>query len=631
MRAEIVCLILGALVLMPSQSIAEANTIVVTATRTPTPISTLGSSVSVLTDKDIKNLGVSYVDDALRTLPGVGISQSGGPGGQSSVRIRGEEGYRTVVLLDGIRIDDPAGTQIATNFANLLVSDVARIEVVRGPQSLLYGPDAVGGVIQIFTDRPPTGLHYTGEASGGSYRTFAESGSLAYGADKFGALLSASHRQDVGFTQKVGDPALADDDGQRLLALHGVVRAEPNNDFGLEAVVHYTRAHNKFDGASAFPPYSPADPNRVLNSEEIDSRFAIDHHGWRGINTQLSYSIASSRRDDLDNGRPFAFGSRFDGDRHQASLVSTIAVAHGQTLVVGADYTHQSAKTDTIKEQSDDTGVYGEWQSAFLQSIYLTGGLRYDDNDKFGTHLSGRATAAWLPVVFDGEITKFHASYGTGFRAPSPYERATNAAAGLPTLHEEDSRGADAGVEQSFVGHAATIDVTFFQQWIHNEIRYDNVGFTGYFQEPGESLARGVEISGNWRRSVQLGLLTAIDLQTALTYTDSQVHSPDAENGLPRIRRPRYMTASTLTLGFGEDRANLALTLRSAAKTEDGFGAFRVPLDSYGVLDISARFKLTPKIEAFIRGDNIFNEQYEEVAGFATSDAALYAGIRIRG
>lgn len=630
MRIEVACFVLGVLALMPKQSFAEANTIVVTATRTPAPISTIGSSVSVLTTDDLRNLGVVYVDDALRTLPGIGVTQTGGPGGQSAVRIRGEEGYRTVVLLDGIRIDDPSGTQVATNFANFMVSDIARIEVVRGPQSLLYGPDAVGGVIQILTQRPGEGLHVSGEASGGSYRTFAESGSLAYGTQRLGFTLNASHRQDIGFTEKVGDPALGDDDGQRVLALHGVLNAEPNDVFGLEAVLHYTKSHDKFDGASAFPPFSPADPNRVLNSEEIDGRFVVDHHGWSGVNTQLAYSIASSRRDDLDNGLPFAFGSRFDGDRRQVSVVSTIGVAQGQTLVVGSDDTHQRAETDAIKEESDNVGVYGEWQSAFLQSIYFTGGVRYDDDDKFGSHISGRATAAWLPAFFASETTKFHASYGTGFRAPSPYERATNAAAGLAVLHEEDSRGADFGIEQSFAGRAASIDITLFEQWIHNEIRYDNVNFTGYFQEPGESFARGIEISGNWQRALHLGLLTALDLQMALTHTDSRVHSPDSENGLPRLRRPRYMTASTLTLSFGEDRANLALTLRSAAKTEDGFSSFRVPLDSYGVVDVSARWQWTPKIEAFIRGDNVFNEQYEEVSGFATSDAAIYAGIRIR-
>jgi vitamin B12 transporter len=547
------------------------------------------------------------------------------------VRIRGEEGYRTVVLLDGIRIDDPAGTQIATNFANLLVSDVAQIEVVRGPQSLLYGPDAVGGVIQILTDRPRKGFHYAAEASGSSYRTFAESGSLAYGADKVGVALSAAHQQTVGFTEKVGDPTLADDDGQRVLALHGVAHAEPNDDFGVDAVLHYTKSHDKFDGASAFAPFSPADPNRVLNSEEIDGRFAIDHHGWEGIKTELAYSVASSRRNDLDNGLPFAFGSRFDGDRQQATLISTVDIAGGQTLVGGADYMHVTAKTDAIVERSGDTGVYGEWQSAFAHQIYLTGGVRYDDDDKFGSHVSGRATAAWLPHLFTDETTKFHASYGTGFRAPSPFERATNAAAALRELREEDSRGVDAGVEQRFAARAAKIDVTLFEQWIRNEIRFDNVGFTGYFQEPGKSFARGVEITGTWHKAVRFGPMTAFDLQTALTYTDSKVHSPDAENGLPRIRRPRYMTATTLSLDFAEDRGDLTITLRSAAKTEDGFSSFRVPLDAYGAVDVSARWKLTPRVEAFVRGDNVLNEQYEEVSGFATSDAAIYAGLRIRG
>jgi vitamin B12 transporter len=609
----------------------DSDAIVVTATRNPMPISTIGSSVSVLTQEDLQNLGVSYVDDALRTLPGVSVSQTGGPGGQSSVRIRGEEGYRTLVLLDGIRIDDPSGTQVATNFADLLVSDIAQIEVVRGPQSLLYGPDAIGGVVQILTDRPQDGLHYRAQASAGAYHTFGASGALLYGADKFGIALSAADQQTQGFTEKVGDPALDDPDGQRILALHGVMRAQPLDTLGLEAVVHYTDSVAQFDGESAFPPYSPADPYRDLTGKEVDARFALTDTAWDGrITTELAYALSSTRHHDLDNGLPYAFGSRFYGDRQAESMVSTIKVAPGQTFVAGADHTYVSATTDAFAGHDGDTGGYGEWESAFGRQLYLTTGLRYDDDTGFGSHLSGRATAAWLADFFAGETTRWHTSYGTGFRAPSPYERATNEAAGLPSLKEEQSRGYDFGVSQSILARSASLDITYFEQIIENEIRYDDVNFTGYFQALGHSMSRGLEVSGHTRLPVREGFLKAIDLDTSFTYTDARVHSPDAENGLPRIRRPRYASASTLTFRFGENKASLALTVRTAAKTEDGFAQFRVPLDSYAVLDMSARWNLTPAVEIFLRGDNILDQQYEEVAGFATSDAAIYAGIRLR-
>ena len=614
----------------------DSDVVVVTATRNPQPISTIGSSVSVLTSDDLQRLGVAYVDDALRTLPGVTVTQNGGPGGFSAVRIRGEESYRTVVLLDGIRIDDPAGTQIATNFANLLIGDIGQIEIVRGPQSLLYGADAIGGVVQILTQRPSEGFSYSADISGGAYQTFAGSSALRYGTDKFGAVISAERLETHGFTAKEGDPDLADADGHEALALHGVFRFDPTQAFGVEAVVHYTDADAEFDGASAFPPFSPADPDRVLKTKELDGRLALTNRAFNGrVETELAYAGSRMRRDDFSNGAPFqSFGiplSRFDGDRDEVSLVSTIALNAAHRLVVGAAHNEVSATTDTAKQGSKVNGVFGEWEFSFAEQLYLTAGLRYDDDGGFGSHKSGRATAAWLTELIAGEAMRIHASYGTGFRAPSPFERAYNIASGFPSLKEEESKGADLGISQSFFARAMSLDVTLFRQIITNEIRFDNLTFDHYFQATGESRSQGVEVSAEAKWPLEYGALEVIEMQAAYTFTDSTVNSPDAEDGLPRLRRPRHASASTLTFHFHEDAQSLAVTVRTSAKSEDGFLNFRVPLDSYAVIDISARAKLTPQAEIYARVTNLLNEQYEEVDGFATSDAAVYVGIRLRG
>ena len=180
-----------------------------------------------------------------------------------------------------------------------------RIEVVRGPQSLLYGADAIGGVVQIFTREPRDGLHYVGEVSGGAYHTYSASGSLLYGTENFGAALSAAHEHTEGFTAKTGDPALADPDGHTVTSLHSVLRGAPSDSLGLEAVAHYTDASADFDGASAFPPFSPADPNRVLKTREVDGRLAATLSPADRFKTQFAYSLMSSKRDDLSNGLPF--------------------------------------------------------------------------------------------------------------------------------------------------------------------------------------------------------------------------------------------------------------------------------------------------------------------------------------
>lgn len=608
-----------------------AEPIIITATRTKAPLRQIGSSVSLLTKDDIEREGAAFAPDALRTLPGVTVSQNGGPGGVAAVRIRGEEAYRTLVLYDGIRISDAAAPQVATNLTAFPATEIGRIEIVRGPQSLLYGADAVGGVVQILSPDPAPGLAFQGSANAGSYQTRSAAGALLYGGAAWNASVLANYYKSDGFSAKEGDPDLADADGLEAASVHGKGHVELSPWLRLEAVGHYGRSDAEFDGASAFPPFFPADPDRLLKTRDTAARAELQAKPAAWLETALSYAFSKSARDDLSSGLPFIFGSDFDGTRRRTSFISTATLGAGQSFVLGADAERLEASTDTFRGRSSGYGIYGEWQAGFGGKLFTTLGLRFDHGDRFGDHLSGRATAAYLFRLGEGETSKLHASYGTGFRAPSLFEQATNLSSALPPLHEEESRAFDIGFNQTFWGEALNLDVTYFDQTIENEIRFDNVGFTGYFQSQGSSRSRGVEVFAVVERRVERSWLSSWRLQSAYTYTDAMVHSPDPEDGLPRVRRPRHMSASALTLGFWRDRADLTFSVRTAARAEDGFREFRVPLDDYAVLGVNARWRVTPRVEFYATGVNIANEQYEEISGYATSDAALYVGLRIRG
>jgi vitamin B12 transporter len=616
---------------VPQVSEAGAEPIIITATKTKTPIRQIGSSVSLLTKDDLDRQGAIFALDALRTLPGISISQNGGPGGVAALRIRGEEAYRTLVLYDGIRISDAAAPQVAANLTALPAASVGRIEIVRGAQSLLYGADAVGGVVQILSPEPAPGLGFTADTMGGAYRTRSAAGALLYGAPRWGAVLQASHYKSGGFSAKEGDPDLADPDGLSATALHGKVHVDLSSALRLEAVGHTSSSDAEFDGASAFPPFSPADPNRLLKTRETAGRLELQHSAAGGrVETALSYGFSKSGRDDLSNGLPFTFGSKFAGTRRRTSLLSTIAIAADHSLLIGADQERLGAQTDAVTGRSSAYGVYAEWQAGFAGRFYSTIGLRFDHGDTFGDHVSGRATAAYLIRLFPAEDSRLHASFGTGFRSPSLFEQATNLGAALPMLHEEQSRGFDLGLNQSLWAGALNLDITYFDQAITHEIRFDNLLFTGYFQSAGRSQSRGVEVAALGERKLSLGWLSALRLEAAYTFTDARVHSPDAEDGMARVRRPRHTGATALTLLFGEDRADLTLSVRTAKDAQDGFREFRVPLDDYVVINMAARWRLTRQVELFATGVNLANEQYQEVAGFASSDAALYIGARVR-
>jgi vitamin B12 transporter len=620
-----------ALSCVPRASEAGAEPIIITATKTATPIRQIGSSVSLLTKDDLDRQGAIFALDGLRTLPGISISRNGGPGGVAALRIRGEEAYRTLVLFDGIRISDAAAPQVATNLTAVPAAGVGRIEIVRGPQSLLYGADAVGGVVQILSPEPAPGLRIAVETMGGAYRTRSAAGALLYGAPRWSAVLQASHYKSGGFSAKESDPDLDDPDGLSVTALHSKVHVDLSSALRLEAIGHTSSSDAEFDGASAFLPFAPADPNRLLKTREKAGRLELQHSAAGGrVETVLSYVFSKSKRDDLSNGQPFAFGSKFDGTRRRTGLLSTIAIAPDHSLLIGADHERLTARTDGFSGNSSAYGVYAEWQAGFAGQFYSTIGLRFDHGDTFGNHLSGRATAAYLFRLFAAEDSRLHASFGTGFRSPSLFERATNFGAALPMLHEEQSRGFDLGLDQSLLAGALNLDITYFDQAITDEIRFDNLLFTGYFQSAGKSQSRGVEIAASSERKLSLGWLSALRLEAAYTYTDARVHSPDAENGMARVRRPRHTGTTSFSLLFGEDRADLTLSVRTAKDAQDGFREFRVALDDYAVIDIAARWRLTRQVELFVSAINLANEQYQEVAGFATSDAALYVGLRVR-
>ncbi len=603
----------------PSPS--DEETFIITSHRQPVPLRQVGGSVSVVTAADLEAQGILYVEDALRRLPGVAVTASGGPGGQSTVRLRGEEGYRTLVLIDGIRVSDPAGPQVAVNFTTLTVAAIDRIEVLRGPQALLYGADAIGGVINIITRRgDETAASLSAE--GGSFDTYTAQGFVAGHGNGVQGALGGSFTRGEGFSAAEGDPTLRDNDGYRNFTLHGTVGIDLGPNTRAAFVGRYVDVAAQFDGFSF-------DPDRTLLTEEWAARAALTTTGAYGLTHTVAYNFFQIRRDDLDGGAPTTdfFGNpigRFDGDRHEVEYLGTLAPVNGHGLTFGAEYESDAVTTDAINASTSTLAVFAEWQAEWTGNFFTTLGGRFDAPEDFGDHVSLRATAAWLPDLFAGQETKLRASAGTGFRAPSLYEQATNAAASLPALEEETAIGFDIGVEQEVLGGRGHLAVTYFDQRIEDEIRFDNVFFTGYFQASGTSHSRGVAIEG------EVQILSNLTISSQYTYTDATVNSPDAEDGLPRVRRPRHITSTDIDYEAFRGRLRLNVNLRTAAQAEDGFREFRNDLDDYAVVGGAATLDLANGVELTARATNVFDEDYQEVTGFQSTGRSGSIGIRVQ-
>ncbi len=600
---------------------ADEETFVVTSHRRDVPLRQVGTSISIVTAEELQAQGIVYVEDALRRLPGVTVSASGGPGGLSTVRLRGEEGYRTLVLIDGIRVSDPVGPQVAVNFTTLTVAALERIEVLRGPQALLYGADAIGGVINIITKRGETNT-YAAAAETGSFGTHTLQGFVSGNSNGVDGAIGGSFTRTEGFSAKEGDPTLGDNDGYNNLTLHGVVGVDLGETTRIEFVGRYVDAAAQFDGFSF-------DPDRTLLTEEIAARVALTHSGAFGLTHTLAYNFFQIRRNDLDGGMPTLsfFGSpvsQFDGDRHEVEYLGVLDPVNGHGLTFGAEYESSEITTDALSDSTSTLAVFAEWQAEWAANFFTTVGGRFDAPEDFGDHVSLRATAAFLPALFQDHETKLRASVGTGFRAPSLFEQATNAAVFLPELEEETAIGFDIGVEQDVLAGRGRVAVTYFDQRIENEIRFDNVFFSGYFQSNGTSHSRGVEVEG------EIQLLENLRLSSQYTFTDATVNSPDPENGLPRVRRPRHMTSTDLDFDALRGRLRLNLNLRTAAESEDGFREFRSDLDDYGVVGAAASFNIANGVALTARAVNIFDEDYQEVMGFQNTGRSAYVGVRVK-
>jgi vitamin B12 transporter len=592
--------------------------VVVTANRIEMPLEQVGASISVVDAEEERNKGNIFVLEALTTVPGLTVTQSGGPGGQAVVRLRGEENYRTLVLVDGIRIADPAAPQSLTEFAHLLLSDIERIEIVRGPQSLLYGADAIGGVVNIITKRGEPGFHGSVTASPGSFGTMYGSTSLSGADGPFDASTTVSFYRTEGFTAREG-AGFSEDDGYENVSAHAVVGFEPAEDVRLEGIFRATDAEADFDRFG--------DTNDVLYTEQVAGRLSADFPLFGLLENTISGSYLTQNRADYANGAPFSCppfncGATFDAERWRGEYLGTIALSDSDTLILGADYEDEEVITDFLVADRWIWGVYGEWAGEPVENLFLTLGARYDEQEQFGDHFTWRATAAYLFELIGGEgETKLRASAGTGFRAPSLFEL-FDAFSGDPDLLEEQGDGFDLGFDQPLWQGAVTLGVTYFDQKIEDEIRFDPNLFI-YIQNPGTSTSRGVETR------VTVEATDDLLLDANYTYTDATINSDDAEDGLPRQRRPRHVWHAGASYTFLEGQARLSLAARGEAEAEDGFFIFRTKLDAYAVVDVSGSYSFADGWLVALRGTNVLDEQYQTVAGFATADAA--ASLTLRG
>lgn len=586
--------------------------VVVTSSRIPMPLREVGTSISVVTQQEITDLGFTSLYDVLRTQPGVSVTNTGGTGSAAALRIRGEEGYRTLVLLDGIDISDTSGPQVSPRFEQLLSSGVQRVEILRGPQGLMYGADA-GGVVNISTIAPTDGFGGEVSAEGGRYGSQQLSGNLGGGNDTVDFNLSGTDFRTDGFNARTTDTAPQDDDGYDNSTANARLGYNATENLRLSLVGRSVEGKNRFDDCFTVDTFAATDRCRDQYEQQA-WRVAADYEVGR-FSHQLAYTGNDTDRKFYADGQP---SFRTKGELERSSYLGSFSASEGLRLVYGVDLETESLDDGSLDESRDQSGYYLEYQGGFGDRLFITAGTRYDDNDDFGSHTSYRLSGAYLFALAGGEL-KLKGAYGTGFRAPSLYEIAYNNGsfayppASDTTLKEEQSKGYDFGLSW-LADSGLYLEAVYFDQRVEDEIYFDLANYSGYLQRSGDTDSSGVELVADWP------LLATLSLSANYTFNNTETSS-----GASRPYRPERLANLGLNWRTLAGKLVLGASWRLSEDAQDIDGT---ALDDYQLLELTASYQLFANLQLYGRLENALDEDYEEVPTYNTSGAAGYAGLR---
>ncbi|NND69608.1 MAG: TonB-dependent receptor [Halioglobus sp.] len=585
---------------------------VVVSSRTQMPLRQVGTSVSIITKEDLELRGFTTLANALRYDPSISVINNGGAGKVTSLRIRGEIGFRTKLILDGMELTDTSSPQAGPHFTHLLTNGLSRVEILRGPQGVMYGADA-GGIVSVDTVRPEAGL---GGSVSGEYGRYGSSNLVASlgGRNAIGDFsVVASDYETDGFNSRDFDVTVKDDDGYENATFY--VRGGWNITPALRAELQGRSVDGDSEFDSCFEAVTFAPTDRCSSEHEEESwraalRFTTGNHTG-----EVSYMNNATERASLALGVS-TFATK--GELEEFGYVGNWAVSEDTHIVYGADLRNESIDDGIEDVDRDQNGIYLEYQAGFGNQLFVTLGGRYDDNDDFGSETTYRVSGAYLLPVAGGEV-KLKTTYGTGFRAPSLSEIAYNnnpfsafpPALGLE-LSEESSEGFDIGAGY-YADNGGFAEITLFSQKVEDEIFFDLVDFSGYFQGNGDSESKGVELVGE----APLGEMLTITGN--YTYTDAE----DAD-GEHRLRAHKHLGNFGAHLAPLE-RLRISLNLRVS---HDAPQETSGNVDDYEVIDLSASYQLVNGLELFGRVENLTDEDYQELPSFNTSGAAAYVGVR---
>jgi vitamin B12 transporter len=595
---------------------AKGPGVVVTATRVPTDPARIASSTTVITAEEIERRQFQSVPEVLQSVPGLAVVQSGGAGQLTSVFSRGTESNHTLFLINGVEATDPSSNS-TPQIEHLMVDDIERVEVIRGPQSVLYGSDAIGAVVNIITKRGAGAPSVGGTVEGGSFGTISGSAGVSGAEGRFDYALNANRLHTDGVSAQSKRVGGGENDSYDNIGATANLGFSPNELLALRGFAKLIDADTEFDEfADESQPH--IDYREAIGGAEAEATL-LDGL-WVAT---LGLSASHLRR----KTKQASFDDEFTGSKISLNLQNDFYVSDQHTLTLGGESEWDHGEAEAFfgfDEDIRNQALFVQDQFAFWNRLFGTVGARLDHHSEFGDEVTWRVAPAFL-IHETG--TKLKASYATGFKAPTLVDLfggdGTGTFIGNPDLQPEKSRGWDAGFEQSLFEDRVSFGSTYFRNDIEDLIAIVD------FSAPPPIQPVNISDAETWGIESFIAVTPVPTVTVRLDHTWLKTRDQEANADL--LRRPEHKINLDVAYRPIED-VTVSFDVLYVGERDDSdfFTGARVKEDPYTVLSLAGSWQARKNLRLFGRVENLLDEDYEEPNGFGHAGIGFFAGVEAR-
>lgn len=587
--------------------------VVVTASRIEEPLRYSPDSVTIITGEEIQKKGKKTVIDVLKDIPGISIVQYGSPGGSSSIYTRGTNNAHTLIMIDGVRVGDPMSTDGKMSIADLSTDNIERIEIVRGAQSVLYGSDAIGGVINIITKKGKGKPKFYLSAEGGSFETFREKAGVSGSNDKVNYAASVSRLDMKRVSRADEDLGNTERDYYHDTNISARVDGQISETVRMGFSARHSESSMDYDD-------SETDANKVQDTTitSVATNFDQDLFDW--WQHVIKLGVTEVKRDYTKDGN---FDSLYNGTNKVASWQHNFFIGEIDTITAGFDYQEEIGDSQSswgssynITNKSVNTkSFFIQNKLTLFQGLSFTLGARHDDHQTFGGEDTYKGALAYF---YENTGTKVRGSYGTGFHAPSLYQLYSSY--GDTNLKPEESKGYDVGIDQELFDKKILLSATYFHTKIDDLIDWNSV--TSKYYNVGKVKTKG------WETSFSVKPLTWLSFDVHYTYTEAKNEDEgDTNNGKDLIYRPKHAGGFSLNIEPLE-KLNVNLNTQYVGRRYRNAGN-TAEMPDYTLFNLAASYDMMKWLKIFGRVENLTDQKYQSIYKYGEPCIGFYGGVKV--